>query len=85
MVTYLPLMPLSTILGLSVWQSGIQPESEVQLPERVSPLCCENGERGRKLAAAELEVIHLGEFLKQNTQKYTEEIKKLEEKVREGF
>ncbi len=29
MVTYLPLMPLSTILGLSVWQSGIQPESEV--------------------------------------------------------
>lgn len=47
-------------------------------------MCCENGELGRKLAAAELEVIHLSEFLKQNTQKYTEDIKKLEEKVR-GF
>lgn len=29
MDTYLPRMRLSTILGLSVWQSGIQPESEV--------------------------------------------------------
>lgn len=29
-----------------------------------------------------MEVIHLSEFLKQNTQKYTEDIKKLEEKVR---
>lgn len=31
---------------------------------------------------AELEVIHLNEFLKQNTQKYTEDIKKLEEKMK---
>uniref|UniRef100_A0A8C2FB91 Centrosomal protein 85, like n=1 Tax=Cyprinus carpio TaxID=7962 RepID=A0A8C2FB91_CYPCA len=52
------------------------------LPERMSPLCCENGELGRKLAMAELEVIHLNEFLKQNTQKYTEDIKKLEEKMK---
>uniref|UniRef100_A0A8C2HB99 Centrosomal protein 85, like n=1 Tax=Cyprinus carpio TaxID=7962 RepID=A0A8C2HB99_CYPCA len=58
----------------------LKPKS--QLPERVSPLSCENGELGRKLAAAELEVIHLSEFLKQNTQKYTEDIKKLEEKMK---
>lgn len=45
------------------------------------PLCCENGELARRLASSELEVIHLKEFLKQNTQKYTEDIKKLEEKV----
>ncbi|XP_056125101.1 centrosomal protein of 85 kDa-like isoform X1 [Rhinichthys klamathensis goyatoka] len=60
--------------------SGQSPKS--QLPERLSPLCCENSELGRKLAAAELEVIHLSEFLKQNTQKYTEDIKKLEEKMK---
>ncbi|KAA0701523.1 Centrosomal protein of 85 kDa-like [Triplophysa tibetana] len=53
-----------------------------QLPERVSPMCSENSELGRKLGAAELEVIHLSEFLKQNTQKYTEDIKKLEEKMK---
>ncbi|XP_062858494.1 centrosomal protein of 85 kDa-like [Trichomycterus rosablanca] len=46
------------------------------------PLCCENGEMGRRLASAELEVLHLNEFLKQNTQKYTEDIKKLEEKMK---
>lgn len=46
-----------------------------------TPLCCENGELAHRLASAELEVIHLKEFLKQNTQKYTEDIKKLEEKV----
>lgn len=46
------------------------------------PLCCEGGELGRKLAAAELEVIHLNEFLKQNAQKYGEDVKKLEEKMK---
>uniref|UniRef100_A0A672Q3F2 Centrosomal protein 85 like n=1 Tax=Sinocyclocheilus grahami TaxID=75366 RepID=A0A672Q3F2_SINGR len=55
---------------------------KAKLPERVSPLCRENGELGCKLAAAEQEVIHLSEFLKQNTQKYTEDIKKLEEKMK---
>ncbi|KAI2652205.1 Centrosomal protein of 85 kDa-like [Labeo rohita] len=65
----------------SPYDSPVSSQSpKSQLPERVSPLCCENGELGRKLAAAELEVIHLSEFLKQNTQKYTEDIKKLEEK-----
>ncbi|XP_071370708.1 centrosomal protein of 85 kDa-like [Centroberyx affinis] len=44
--------------------------------------CCDNEELGRKLAAAELEVLHLNEFLKQNTQKYTEDIRKLEEKMK---
>ncbi|KAM9435660.1 centrosomal protein of 85 kDa-like isoform 2-T2 [Clarias gariepinus] len=47
-----------------------------------TPLCCENGELARRLASAEVEVIHLKEFLKQNTQKYTEDIKKLEEKMK---
>ncbi|KAJ8009036.1 hypothetical protein DPEC_G00084670 [Dallia pectoralis] len=60
--------------------SQLQPQ--LQLIDRVSPLCCDSGELGRKLAAAELEVIHLNEFLKQNTQKYTEDIKKLEEKMK---
>ncbi|XP_030627796.1 centrosomal protein of 85 kDa-like [Chanos chanos] len=50
--------------------------------ERVSPLHGENGELARKLTAAELEVMHLNEFLKQNIQKYTEDIKKLEEKMK---
>ncbi|KAJ3606435.1 hypothetical protein NHX12_025956 [Muraenolepis orangiensis] len=45
-------------------------------------LCCNRGELGRKLADAELEVLHLNDFLKQNTQKYTEDIKKLEEKMK---
>ncbi|CAK6970171.1 centrosomal protein of 85 kDa-like [Scomber scombrus] len=36
----------------------------------------------RKLALAELEVLHLNEFLKQVTQKYTEDIRKLEEKIK---
>ncbi|KAJ8270722.1 hypothetical protein GJAV_G00118520 [Gymnothorax javanicus] len=58
------------------------PVSPQQHPDRTSPLYCENGELGRKLAAAELEVIQLNEFLKQNTQKYTEDIKKLEEKMK---
>ncbi|KAK1796160.1 hypothetical protein P4O66_009244, partial [Electrophorus voltai] len=58
------------------------PSPQALPPERGSPLCCENGELGRRLAAAELEVIHLNEFLKQNTQKYTEDIKKLEEKMK---
>ncbi|XP_041814402.1 centrosomal protein of 85 kDa-like isoform X2 [Chelmon rostratus] len=39
-------------------------------------------ELGRKLAVAELEVLHLNEFFKQVTQKYTEDIRKLEEKIK---
>lgn len=39
-------------------------------------------ELGRKLAVAELEVHHLNECFKQVTQKYTEGIRKLEEKIR---
>ncbi|KAF7647720.1 hypothetical protein LDENG_00167910, partial [Lucifuga dentata] len=44
--------------------------------------CCDMKELGRRLAAAELEVFHLNEFLKQVTQKYGEDIRKLEEKMR---
>ncbi|XP_016151276.1 centrosomal protein of 85 kDa-like isoform X4 [Sinocyclocheilus grahami] len=67
----------------SPYDSPVSSQSpKSQLPERVSPLCRENGELGCKLAAAEQEVIHLSEFLKQNTQKYTEDIKKLEEKMK---
>ncbi|XP_031437914.1 centrosomal protein of 85 kDa-like isoform X2 [Clupea harengus] len=53
--------------------------------ERLSPLCGsgpEGGELGRRLAAAELEALHLSEFLRQNTQKYTDDIKKLEDKMK---
>ncbi|KAM9339626.1 centrosomal protein of 85 kDa-like [Symphorus nematophorus] len=37
---------------------------------------------GRKLAVAELEVLQLNEFFKQVTQKYAEDIRKLEEKIK---
>ncbi|XP_017311484.2 centrosomal protein of 85 kDa-like isoform X1 [Ictalurus punctatus] len=56
------------------------PASSLHSPQ--TPVCCENGELARRLASSELEVIHLKEFLKQNTQKYTEDIKKLEEKMK---
>ncbi|XP_060907302.1 centrosomal protein of 85 kDa-like isoform X2 [Labrus mixtus] len=44
-------------------------------------LLCDE-ELGRKLAVAEHEVLHLNEFFKQVTQKYNEDIRKLEEKVK---
>ncbi|XP_071334471.1 centrosomal protein of 85 kDa-like isoform X2 [Trachinotus anak] len=44
-------------------------------------LCCDE-ELGRKLAVAELEVLHMNELFKQVTQKYTEDIRKLEEKIK---
>ncbi|XP_054473945.1 centrosomal protein of 85 kDa-like isoform X2 [Anoplopoma fimbria] len=44
-------------------------------------LCCDE-ELSRKLAVAELEVLHLNDFFKQVTNKYTEEIRKLEEKIK---
>uniref|UniRef100_A0A3B3YMI1 Centrosomal protein 85, like n=1 Tax=Poecilia mexicana TaxID=48701 RepID=A0A3B3YMI1_9TELE len=43
--------------------------------------CCDE-ELSKKLAAAELEVLHLNLFFKQVTLKYTEEIRKLEEKIK---
>ncbi|XP_068432634.1 centrosomal protein of 85 kDa-like isoform X2 [Clinocottus analis] len=36
----------------------------------------------RKLAVAELDILYLSDFFKQVTQKYTEEIRKLEEKIK---
>ncbi|XP_069051691.1 centrosomal protein of 85 kDa-like isoform X1 [Lepisosteus oculatus] len=55
---------------------------QTQCSERPNSLHCENGEVERQLATAEREVTQFSEFLKQNTQKYTEEIKKLEEKLK---
>uniref|UniRef100_A0A3B5LBP7 Centrosomal protein 85, like n=1 Tax=Xiphophorus couchianus TaxID=32473 RepID=A0A3B5LBP7_9TELE len=43
--------------------------------------CCDE-ELGKKLAATELEVLHLNLFYKQVTLKYTEEIRKLEDKIK---
>ncbi|XP_033874630.2 centrosomal protein of 85 kDa-like isoform X1 [Acipenser ruthenus] len=54
---------------------------QAQLSGRSKAVHYENGELAHKLAAAELQVLHLHDFLKQNTHKYTEEIKKLEEKM----
>ncbi|XP_032398240.1 centrosomal protein of 85 kDa-like [Etheostoma spectabile] len=54
-------------------------ESAMRTPS--DRLCCDE-ELGRKLVVAELEVLHLNEFFKQVTQKYTEDIRKLEEKIR---
>ena len=42
---------------------------------------CSDEERGRKLVMAELEVLHLKKFFDQVTEKYTEDVRKLEEKV----
>uniref|UniRef100_A0A3Q0RP99 Centrosomal protein 85, like n=1 Tax=Amphilophus citrinellus TaxID=61819 RepID=A0A3Q0RP99_AMPCI len=44
-------------------------------------LCCDE-ELDKKLAVAELEVIHLSKVFKQITQKYTEDIRKLEERIK---
>ncbi|MED6268666.1 hypothetical protein AMECASPLE_026465 [Ameca splendens] len=43
--------------------------------------CCDK-ELSKKLAMAELEMLHLNLFFKQVTLKYTEEIRKLEEKIK---
>lgn len=43
-------------------------------------LCCDE-DLSRKLAVAELEVLHMNELFKQVTHKFTEDIRKLEEKV----
>ncbi|XP_070782285.1 centrosomal protein of 85 kDa-like [Enoplosus armatus] len=44
-------------------------------------LCCDE-DLGGKLAVAELEVLHLNEFFKQVTQKYAEDVRKLEDKIK---
>ncbi|XP_041662033.1 centrosomal protein of 85 kDa-like isoform X2 [Cheilinus undulatus] len=62
---------------LSIKEPSLRPTCQ-QPSDR---LCCDE-ELGRKLAVAELEVLHLNEFFKQITQKYTEDIRKLEEKVK---
>ncbi|XP_041831769.1 centrosomal protein of 85 kDa-like isoform X2 [Melanotaenia boesemani] len=41
-----------------------------------------NEELGKKLVLAELEVFHLNKFFSQVTQRYTEDIRKLEEKIK---
>ncbi|XP_077567661.1 centrosomal protein of 85 kDa-like isoform X1 [Stigmatopora nigra] len=43
--------------------------------------CCDE-ELSKKLALSELEVLHLNELYKQATQKYTEDLRKLEEKIK---
>lgn len=61
---------------------AVQQESAMGVPckQPSDRLCCDE-DLVRKLAVAELEVLHLNEFLKQITHKYTEDIRKLEEKV----
>ncbi|XP_061561214.1 centrosomal protein of 85 kDa-like isoform X2 [Phycodurus eques] len=44
-------------------------------------LCCDE-ELSRKLAVSELEVLHLNELYKQAAQKYTEDLRKLKEKIK---
>ncbi|KAM7367505.1 hypothetical protein PAMP_013797 [Pampus punctatissimus] len=58
-------------------------ESAVGVPcnQPSDRLYCDE-ELGRKLAVAELEVLNLKELFKQVTQKYTEDIRKLEEKIK---
>ncbi|KAM9356306.1 centrosomal protein of 85 kDa-like [Pholidichthys leucotaenia] len=58
-------------------------DSAVRLPCRwpSDHLCCDE-DLSRKLAIAELEVIHLNQVFKQVTQKHTEDIRKLEERIK---
>ncbi|XP_055362225.1 centrosomal protein of 85 kDa-like isoform X2 [Betta splendens] len=58
-------------------------ESVLRTPCKQPPdrLCCDE-DVGRRLAVAELEVFHLNEFFKQVTQKHTEDMKRLEEKIK---
>ncbi|XP_054900472.1 centrosomal protein of 85 kDa-like isoform X2 [Poeciliopsis prolifica] len=58
-------------------ESAMTTASKLQSDRR----CCDE-ELSKKLAAAELEVLHLNLFFKQVTLKYTEEIRKLEEKIK---
>ncbi|XP_068578066.1 centrosomal protein of 85 kDa-like isoform X2 [Cebidichthys violaceus] len=69
------------------WLDGpciqITKESAMRTPckQPSDRLCCDE-ELSGKLAVAELEVLHLRDFFKQVTHKYTEEIRKLEEKIK---
>uniref|UniRef100_A0A4W3K1V8 Centrosomal protein 85 n=1 Tax=Callorhinchus milii TaxID=7868 RepID=A0A4W3K1V8_CALMI len=53
-----------------------------QYAERTEALGNEKTEMEKKLAAAEVEVRRMNETLKENSQKYMDEMKKMEEKVR---
>ncbi|KAM9840826.1 centrosomal protein of 85 kDa-like [Aulostomus maculatus] len=64
-------------------QNLITKESAMEAPckQPSDRLYCDE-ELGRKLAVAELEVLHLNEIFKQAAQKYMEDIRKLEEKIK---
>ncbi|XP_047430246.1 centrosomal protein of 85 kDa-like isoform X3 [Mugil cephalus] len=58
-------------------------ESSMRTPtKQPSVRLCHDEDLNRKLAIAELEVLHLNKFFMQVTQKYTEHIRKLEEKIK---
>ncbi|KAM4521749.1 centrosomal protein of 85 kDa-like isoform 2-T2 [Odontesthes bonariensis] len=58
-------------------------ESATRTPcKHTSDKLCSDEELGRKLAMAELEVLHLKKFFNQVTEKYTEDVRKLEEKIK---
>ncbi|XP_010790025.1 centrosomal protein of 85 kDa-like, partial [Notothenia coriiceps] len=59
-----------------------QKESALRTCKQPSDRLYCDEELGRKLAVAELEVLHLSEFFKQVNHKYTEDIRKLEEKIK---
>uniref|UniRef100_A0A1A7XHR4 Centrosomal protein 85kDa-like n=1 Tax=Iconisemion striatum TaxID=60296 RepID=A0A1A7XHR4_9TELE len=58
-------------------------ESALRRPcQQPSDSLCYDEDFSRKLLVAELEVLYLNKFFKQITQKYTEDIRKLEEKIK---
>ncbi|KAK5853338.1 hypothetical protein PBY51_007132 [Eleginops maclovinus] len=59
-----------------------QKESALRTCKQPSDRLCCDEELGRKLAVAELEVLQLNEFFKQVNHKYTEDIRKLGEKIK---
>ncbi|XP_072218953.1 centrosomal protein of 85 kDa-like isoform X2 [Leuresthes tenuis] len=58
-------------------------ESAMRTPcKHTSDKLSSDEELGRKLVMAELEVLHLKKFFNQVTEKYTEDVRKLEEKIK---
>ncbi|XP_040921031.1 centrosomal protein of 85 kDa-like isoform X2 [Toxotes jaculatrix] len=58
-----------------------EPAMRTPIKQPSDRLCCDE-DLGRKLAVAELEVLHLNELFKQVTQKYAEDMRKLEDKIK---
>ncbi|XP_067867551.1 centrosomal protein of 85 kDa isoform X2 [Heterodontus francisci] len=76
-------VPLSDVCILRL-QESLRENAflRAQYAERTEALSKEKSEMEKKLAATEVEIRRLNENLKENTQKHTDDMKRMEEKVR---